>query len=251
MYTLSHYKAAASRSTLSSSSAAAVGARSRSRIPGNPADLNAFLHVDFIDRVNHSTRSGSRAVIPLGFDTVEKSTVTEALVGMIVIVWETKEFGVSMENLLAKQQNLKQAIVNIQTKHMLAQANKGRHTDLVLKHCYAVASHRKDLRGAEEAMRRLFNKSMDEIATVLQEQEEHDESCASPGNRRPSALKNGTFYQAREEPKSTRRKAVSFSTVTIREYNSLSISLSWAHDEETHVVAINTYEIIRSRHRRR
>lgn len=61
--------------------------------------------------------------------------------------------------------------------------------------------------------------------------------------------------------KSPRRKSVAFSTVAIREHSvvvgdhpcaadSLPISLGWAHAEESRVVDLNTYETIRSSHRR-
>lgn len=57
------------------------------------------------------------------------------------------------------------------------------------------------------------------------------------------------------------KKSVSFSTVNIREHqvivgdhpytsDSLPLSLGWAHAEEPRVVDIDTYEIIRSSHRR-
>ena len=61
--------------------------------------------------------------------------------------------------------------------------------------------------------------------------------------------------------KSPRRKSVAFSTVAIREHSvvvgdhpcaadSLPLSLGWAHAEESRVVDLNTYETIRSSHRR-
>lgn len=62
-------------------------------------------------------------------------------------------------------------------------------------------------------------------------------------------------------PKRMPKKSVSFSTVNIREHqvivgdhpctpDSLPLSLGWAHTEEPRIVDIDTFEIIRSSHRR-
>ena len=108
--------------------------------------------------------------------------------------------GNMMESKAKQYSNLTRSILNTCNKHNVAQANAGRRTDLVLKHCYDVASGLEDSNGAGEVIRRLFAKSLAEIRNMLQEQEAHDQPFEpSPVIRRLSTLENGTFDQAREE----------------------------------------------------
>ena len=73
----------------------------------------------------------------------------------------------------------------------------------------------------------------------------------------PSLAKCRRSSSSKHMPK----KSVSFSTVNIREHqvivgdhpctaDSLPLSLGWAHAEESHVMDVDTYEIIRTSHRR-
>ena len=77
------------------------------------------------------------------------------------------------------------------------------------------------------------------------------------GEKEPSLAR----YHGSSSKHTMPKKSVSFSTVNIREHqvivgdhpytsDSLPLSLGWAHAEEPRVVDIDTYEIIRSSHRR-
>ena len=107
------------------------------------------------------------------------------------------------------------------------------------------------LEDEEEEQYHLLRKSVSLSFRRFTEDIEVIGACRSDSNPKSTCSKS----------KCSSRKSVAFSTVAIREHSvvvgdhpcaadSLPLSLGWAHAEESRVVDLNTYEILRSSHRR-
>lgn len=110
-----------------------------------------------------------------------------------------------MEQKAIKFDNLLKIVRDLHTKHKLAQANIGRHTDLIMKRCFRLANdlHEEHERGAAEAvLYNIFSMKVDDIVEALFQQEADDEPFELEIKRRsqrPANLLNATLVEAQKE----------------------------------------------------
>ena len=111
----------------------------------------------------------------------------------------------AMKQKATKFDNLLKIVRDLHTKHSLAQANIGRHTDVVMKHCFHLANdlHEEHEReAAEVVLYSIFSMKLDDIVEALLQQEADDEPFELEVKRRsqrPANLRKATFVEAQKE----------------------------------------------------